>query len=126
MSQRAFRCQLCGSGLFRPIVVPRPDGSNYATSFYECAGCSVMFIDPQAFNANEPGPPHSSGAKLAAAPPTMSLDTYGRASAATSMPAAPASSVAPAAARPAEPDARTAAGGGPGITVEPPAPSAKI
>ncbi|HXR20562.1 MAG TPA: hypothetical protein VN757_11590 [Steroidobacteraceae bacterium] len=48
------------------------------TSFYECAGCSVMFIDPRAFNANEPGPPSSAGAKSAIAAPTLSLDTYGR------------------------------------------------
>jgi hypothetical protein len=81
MSQRAFRCQLCGSGLFRPIVVPRSGGSHYQTSFYECAGCSVMFIDPRAFNANEPGPPHSSGAQCAAAPPSLSLETYGRSAA---------------------------------------------
>jgi hypothetical protein len=79
MSQRAFRCQLCGSGFFRPVVVPRSGGSHYLTSFYECAGCSVMFIDPRAFNANEPGPPHSAGAQPATAPPSMSLDTYGRA-----------------------------------------------
>jgi hypothetical protein len=78
MSHRAFRCQLCGSGFFRPVVVPRPDGSHYLTSFYECAGCSVMFIDPRAFNANEPGPPRSDGAKAAAAAPTMSLETYSR------------------------------------------------
>jgi hypothetical protein len=78
MSHRAFRCQLCGGGFFRPVVIPRPDGSHYLTSFYECAGCSVMFIDPSAFNANEPGPPHSEGAKPPTAAPTMSLATYGR------------------------------------------------
>jgi hypothetical protein len=78
MSHRAFRCQLCGSGFFRPVAVPRPDGSRYLTSFYECAGCSVMFVDPRAFNANEPGPPRSDGAKPAAAPPSMSLETYSR------------------------------------------------
>ncbi len=78
MSHRAFRCQLCGGGFFRPVVVPRADGSRYLTSFYECAGCSVVFIDPHAFNANEPGPPRSEGAKLASPPPGLSLDTYGR------------------------------------------------
>jgi hypothetical protein len=78
MSQRAFRCQLCGGGFFRPVVVPRPDGSRYATSFYECAGCSVVFIDPNAFNANEAGPPCSEGAKPAVAPPDLSLETYGK------------------------------------------------
>jgi hypothetical protein len=78
MSHRAFRCQLCGNGFFRPVVVPRPDGSRYPTSFYECAGCSVVFIDPHAFNANEPGPPCSEGAKPAAAAPDLSLETYGK------------------------------------------------
>ena len=78
MSHRAFRCQLCGGGFFRPVVVPRPDGSRYPTSFYECAGCSVVFIDPHAFNANEPGPPSSEGAKPAAAAPDLSLETYGK------------------------------------------------
>jgi hypothetical protein len=78
MSHRAFRCLVCGSGYFRPIAVPRPDGSRYVTSFYECAGCSVMFLDPRAFNANEPGPPQSAGAKPPAAEPCLSLDTYGR------------------------------------------------
>lgn len=78
MSHRAFRCQLCGGGFFRPVVVPRADGSRYVTSFYECAGCSVMFIDPHAFNANEPGPPRSEGARAVSAPPGLSLVSYGR------------------------------------------------
>lgn len=78
MSHRSFRCQICGSGFFRPVVVLRPDGSYYATSFYECAGCSVMFIDPHAFNANEPGPPRSEGVKPPPAPPGLSLETYGQ------------------------------------------------
>src|ERR1039458_5473533 len=83
MSSRAFRCSLCGGGFFRSVVVPRPDGSKYESSFYECAGCSVVFVDPSAFNANEPGPPKSSGAKLPAAPPSMSLKTYSAAGTAT-------------------------------------------
>jgi hypothetical protein len=86
MSHRAFRCQLCGSGFFRPVVVPRADGSRYLTSFYECAGCSVMFIDPRAFNANEAGPPQSEGAKPPATAPTISLETYSK----TITPAKPA------------------------------------
>lgn len=76
MTQMAFRCSVCGSGFFRPIVVPRPDGSHYPTCFYECAGCSVMFVDPSAFNANEPGPPRSGGARLPPAAPSMSLERY--------------------------------------------------
>jgi hypothetical protein len=78
MSHRAFRCPLCGGGFFRPVVVPRPDGSRYPTSFYECAGCSVVFIDPHAFNANEPGPPCSEGAKPPPPAPDLSLETYGK------------------------------------------------
>lgn len=76
MSNLAFRCSVCGSGFFRPILVPRPDGSHYPTSFYECAGCSVMFVDPTAFNANEPGPPKSAGPRLPPAPPSLSLKRY--------------------------------------------------
>jgi hypothetical protein len=76
MANLAFRCSICGSGFFRPILVPRPDGTHYPTCFYECAGCSVMFVDPTAFNANEPGPPKSSGARLPAAAPSMSLERY--------------------------------------------------
>jgi hypothetical protein len=76
MSQLAFRCSVCGGGFFRPIVVPRPDGTHYPTSFFECAGCSVMFVDPTAFNANEPGPPTSAGARLPAAAPALSLERY--------------------------------------------------
>jgi hypothetical protein len=79
MATRAFRCPLCGGGLFRSVVVPRADGSQYLTSFYECAGCSVMFIDPSAFNANEPGPPSSAGVKLPPASPSMSLESYSKA-----------------------------------------------
>lgn len=78
MSQRAFRCQVCGSGFFRAVLVPRPDGSLYATSFYECTGCSVVFIDPHAFNANEPGPPQSRGAKLPVAAPNTSRNGVAR------------------------------------------------
>jgi hypothetical protein len=37
-----------------------------------------MFIDPSAFNANEPGPPSSAGVKLPAASPSMALENYGK------------------------------------------------
>jgi hypothetical protein len=82
MSTRAFRCPVCGGGLFRSVVVPRADGSQYLTCFYECAGCSVMFIDPSAFNANEPGPPSSAGVKLPPASPSMALENYSKAASA--------------------------------------------
>src|ERR1019366_7552734 len=76
MRSRAFRCTLCGSGFFRSVVVPRPAGSRDETIFYESPGWSVVFVDPNAFNANEPGPPKSSGGRLPTAPPSMSLKTY--------------------------------------------------
>lgn len=76
---RAFRCRVCGNGTFRAIAVPRPSAASRETSFYECSGCSVMFLDPTAFNANEPGPPQSRGAQLPTALPSMSLKTYSRA-----------------------------------------------
>jgi hypothetical protein len=78
MTQRAFRCHICGGAYFRAVVVPRPDGSLYATSFYECAGCSVVFVDPNAFNANEPGPPQSQGARRPTSIPNPSRNTYGQ------------------------------------------------
>ncbi len=59
-------------------MVPRPDASHYETCFFECGGCSVMFIDPNAFNANEPGPPQSKGPRLAAAAYEPELVTYGQ------------------------------------------------
>lgn len=77
MSSRAFRCSLCGSGQFRSVSVPRVDGSRYPTCFFECAGCSVMFVDPSAFNANEAGPPRSRGPQLPAATYEPELSTYG-------------------------------------------------
>jgi hypothetical protein len=38
----------------------------------------VVFIDPHAFNANEPGPPCSEGAKPPPPAPDLSLETYGK------------------------------------------------
>jgi hypothetical protein len=37
-----------------------------------------MFLDPNAFNANEPGPPQSAGAKAPTAVPNLPLETYGK------------------------------------------------
>jgi hypothetical protein len=62
--------------------VLRRDGTYYQTAFHECAGCSVMFTDPTAFNASEPGPPQSAEAKLPPAPPDLPLKTYGTGAAA--------------------------------------------
>ena len=62
MSSRAFRCPVCGGCTYRGVWAPLPDGRKKETFLHECAGCSVVFLDPIAFNANEPGPPRSRGA----------------------------------------------------------------
>jgi len=33
------------------VTVKRNTGALYTTSFYACAGCSVMFLNPEQFNA---------------------------------------------------------------------------
>jgi len=68
---RAFRCPICGGSAYRRVYAPRPDATHRQTFLYECAGCSTVFLDPIAFNANEPGPPQSRGAT----PPKRSPET---------------------------------------------------
>jgi hypothetical protein len=69
-----------GAGLFRPVSLPHSDGSRQTTAFYECSGCSVVFCDSDAFNANEPGPPSSRGPQPPAASYEPELMTYGKGS----------------------------------------------
>jgi uncharacterized Zn finger protein len=45
-----FDCPLCGSNLCLHVVVRRPSGDYYETSFFKCAGCSVVFLDPESFS----------------------------------------------------------------------------
>jgi hypothetical protein len=33
------------------VTVKRKSGALYTTSFYACSGCSVMFLNPEQFNA---------------------------------------------------------------------------
>lgn len=80
MVGRAFRCSVCGGAAFRAVTVPRPNGTHQVTALYECAGCSVVFCDADAFNANEPGPPSSRGPKLPAATYEPEMQTYGKGS----------------------------------------------
>jgi len=68
---RAFRCLVCGSNTYRRVHAPRPDGQKKETFLHECAGCSAVFLDPVAFNANEPGPPKSRGASAPEPLPEM-------------------------------------------------------
>lgn len=53
-----FKCPLCGSRKYVPVIVQRPSGTWYTTSFYRCFSCSVMFTDPVVFAKCDasPGP----------------------------------------------------------------------
>ena len=46
---RMFTCPICNAYNYRRIVVTTTRGP-YETKFYECVGCSVMFLDPQTFS----------------------------------------------------------------------------
>jgi hypothetical protein len=46
---RAFVCPLCASQQAHRVVVRRHDGRDYTTSFYNCSGCTVMFLDVERF-----------------------------------------------------------------------------
>jgi len=45
-----FNCPLCRSNQCVSVVVKRPNGDYYTTQFYKCAGCTVMFLDPERFS----------------------------------------------------------------------------
>jgi hypothetical protein len=49
-----FQCPLCQSAFFSIVEVKRPNGARYRTEFYECAGCTVMFRDPEKFTQCQP------------------------------------------------------------------------
>lgn len=40
--------------MFSEVSVRRADGRMYRTEFYQCAGCSAMFIDPVKFTEFKP------------------------------------------------------------------------
>jgi uncharacterized protein with PIN domain len=44
-----WRCPLCNHGSYAQVEVTRPSGRRYATEFYECVGCTVMFRHPGRF-----------------------------------------------------------------------------
>jgi len=46
-----WKCRCCGFDRWHNITVRRKNGSLYATSFYACSGCSVMFLNPAQYNA---------------------------------------------------------------------------
>lgn len=45
----SFRCRLCGSDRFEQVTVRRADGSLYRSALLACAGCSLVFTDPDRF-----------------------------------------------------------------------------
>jgi hypothetical protein len=46
-----WRCRICGFERWHVVSVKRRNGALYTTSFYACSGCSVMFLNPEQFNA---------------------------------------------------------------------------
>ena len=46
-----FRCPICGYDAYCRILVQRKDFSWYATPFFKCGGCQVMFVNPRTFSA---------------------------------------------------------------------------
>jgi hypothetical protein len=48
-----FRCPLCDFDAYCRVLVQRKDFSWYATPFYKCGGCQVMFVNPQTFSATD-------------------------------------------------------------------------
>lgn len=47
-----FKCPLCQGHRCDKVIVKRPDGSDYVTSFYACVICTVMFRDPRRFTVH--------------------------------------------------------------------------
>ena len=48
-----FWCPICGTEGYVYASVARPDGSSRVISLYQCAGCSVVFSDPEKFTARK-------------------------------------------------------------------------
>jgi hypothetical protein len=46
-----WQCRVCGYDRFFRVVVPRPNNKTYATQFFDCSKCQVMFFNPASFNA---------------------------------------------------------------------------
>jgi len=45
-----WKCRVCGFDRWYNVTVRRKSGAIYQTSFYACAGCSAMFMNPAQFN----------------------------------------------------------------------------
>jgi len=42
----SFSCPVCSCPTYSSVVVPRPKGGSYTTSFFACGDCTTMFLDP--------------------------------------------------------------------------------
>ncbi len=42
----SFQCPVCSCVGYSQVVVPKPKGGSYVTSFYACSDCTTMFLDP--------------------------------------------------------------------------------
>jgi hypothetical protein len=47
-----FSCPLCQGHRCEQVIVKRPNGTDYVTSFYACVICSAMFRDPRRFTVH--------------------------------------------------------------------------
>lgn len=43
-----FRCPLCKGVTCERVIVKRPNGTAYVTTFFSCTVCTLMFRDPRA------------------------------------------------------------------------------
>lgn len=44
-----WTCRVCGSDQYNRVIVIRRHGGRYATNFFACAQCNVMFLNPDKF-----------------------------------------------------------------------------
>jgi hypothetical protein len=53
-----WNCRVCGFDRWHVVSVKRKNGALYTTSFYACAGCSAMFLNPEQFNVSSEAAPN--------------------------------------------------------------------
>jgi ribosomal protein L37AE/L43A len=51
VSSGVWRCRVCGYERYYRVAVLRKNGTRYETQFFACSQCSVMFLNPNQFNA---------------------------------------------------------------------------
>jgi hypothetical protein len=45
-----FRCPVCNGHRAKQVIVKRPNGTEYPTSFYACVICTAMCLNPRSFS----------------------------------------------------------------------------